>query len=100
MNRVNYAGGSGIIVDRCREHGVWLDRGELTAIVDFLECGGWDRVRARERERLREEVASLESRKRFEEAISLPPSASDRGILGFETIGELLSFLGGLLRGK
>ncbi len=100
MNRINYAGGSGVIVDTCKEHGVWFDRGELTAIVDFLEGGGWDRVRARERERLRDEVASLESRKRFDTASSLPSSASDRGTLGFETIANLVSFLGELFRGK
>jgi Zn-finger nucleic acid-binding protein len=99
MNRVNYAGGSGIIVDRCRDHGVWFDRGELTGIVDFLENGGWKRVQERERERLREEVASLESRKRFDSAISLPASAADRETHGFATVGEVISFLGGLFRG-
>jgi Zn-finger nucleic acid-binding protein len=63
MNRSNYAGGSGIILDVCHDHGVWFDRGELTAIVDFLEKGGWDRVQQRERDRLTEEVHDLESRK-------------------------------------
>jgi Zn-finger nucleic acid-binding protein len=100
MNRVNYAAGSGIIVDRCRDHAVWFDRGELTAIVDFLESGGWDRIRERERERLREEVASLESRKQFDEAISLPASAADREGHGFETIKDALAFLGTLFLGK
>jgi Zn-finger nucleic acid-binding protein/ribosomal protein L40E len=100
MNRLNYAGGSGVIVDRCRDHGVWFDRGELTAIVDFLESGGWDRVRERERRRLKEEVASLESRKRFDESISLPPAAGSRGLHGFETVADVLGFLGGLFKGS
>lgn len=100
MNRVNYAGGSGIIVDRCKGHAVWFDRGELTAIVDFLEGGGWDRIRERDRERLREEVRSLESRKQLDGAISLPTSAADREGHGFETIKDALAFLGTLFKGS
>ena len=29
---VNYAYSSGIIIDKCSEHGVWLDKGELENI--------------------------------------------------------------------
>jgi Zn-finger nucleic acid-binding protein len=65
MNRSNYGGGSGIVLDACRDHGLWFDKGELAAIVDFLEKGGWDRIRAREREKLSEEVRSLENRRAF-----------------------------------
>ena len=75
MNRSNYAGSSGIVLDVCRDDGVWFDRGELTAIVDFLEKGGWDRMKKRERDRLSEEVRDLENRK----------SASDLG----ETFGPV-----------
>ena len=64
MNRSNYGGGSGVIVDVCGPHGVFLDRGELTKIVDFLEKGGWNRVKKREKQRMEEEASALESRKR------------------------------------
>jgi Zn-finger nucleic acid-binding protein len=64
MNRSNYGGGSGVIVDVCGPHGVFLDRGEPTKIVDFIEKGGWDRVKKREKQRMEEEVSALESRKR------------------------------------
>ncbi|MEO6325173.1 MAG: zf-TFIIB domain-containing protein, partial [Thermoanaerobaculia bacterium] len=40
MNRVNFAGLSRVVIDVCRKDGVWFDRGELTAIVEFLEHGG------------------------------------------------------------
>lgn len=63
MTRENFAGGSGILVDRCGRDGVFFDRGELTAIVDFIEGGGLERARRRERERLAEEVRSLEARR-------------------------------------
>lgn len=74
MNRSNYGGGSGVIVDVCGKHGVFLDRGELTKIVDFIEKGGWGRVKKREKERMEEELSALESRKRIAEGE--PPRSS------------------------
>lgn len=65
MNRSNFGGGSGVIVDVCGPHGAFLDRGELTKIVDFIEKGGWEKVRKREIRRMEEEAASLESRSRM-----------------------------------
>jgi Zn-finger nucleic acid-binding protein len=97
MNRQNYAGGSGVVIDACRAHGYWFDRGELTAIVDFLENGGWDRVRKRERERLEEEIRSLENARAFHRATDMPASVADRDARGLESLGELVGFLGSLL---
>ena len=39
MNRSNFGGGPGVIVDVCGPHGAFLDRGELTRVVDFVEKG-------------------------------------------------------------
>lgn len=52
MNRVNFAHCSGVIVDTCKLHGIWFDRYELHAIVTFIEDGGIDKSRSREREHL------------------------------------------------
>jgi Zn-finger nucleic acid-binding protein len=63
MNRVNFARHSGIVVDVCREHGLFFDRGELHAVVTFIREGGLDRARAREQDRLeqqRRDLAALE----------------------------------------
>jgi Zn-finger nucleic acid-binding protein len=35
MTRSNYDRSSGIIIDLCREHGVWLDYGELRALIEY-----------------------------------------------------------------
>jgi Zn-finger nucleic acid-binding protein len=43
MNRSNFGRVSGVIVDVCRPHGAWLDRGELAAIRRFLRDGGLNR---------------------------------------------------------
>lgn len=94
MNRENYAGGSGVIVDRCGRDGVFFDRGELTAVVDFIEGGGLERVRRRERERLAEEVRSLENRKGYLESTSLPDASSSEGSGPAGGIRSALDLLG------
>src|SRR5690242_13347724 len=39
MRRFNYAAGSGVHLDFCKEHGVWLDRGELERMLEFIRLG-------------------------------------------------------------
>ena len=59
MNRMNFGRLSGTIVDVCRGHGTFLDRGELHQVVDFILRGGLDRARQAEREDLAEERRRL-----------------------------------------
>lgn len=40
MNRVNYGQRSGVIVDKCIRHGVWLDCGEITHLMEWKQAGG------------------------------------------------------------
>lgn len=40
MNRVNFGIRSGVIVDRCKDHGVWLDGGELRQLFEWMKLGG------------------------------------------------------------
>ena len=96
MNRSNYGGGSGVIVDVCGPHGVFLDRGELTKIVDFLEKGGWERVKKREKQRMEEEISALESRKRVvgEQALAPAPVSFTRNGLLAEVLASLFSLFG------
>jgi Zn-finger nucleic acid-binding protein len=48
MNRMNYAGRSGIVINVCRPHGVWLDRDEMSQIIQFIRAGGLDKARLAE----------------------------------------------------
>ncbi|MBX3288193.1 MAG: zf-TFIIB domain-containing protein [Acidobacteria bacterium] len=66
MNRSNFARTSGIIIDMCREHGIWFDADELPKIITFINGGGMSRAREKEkaeleyqRSRLREEERRL-----------------------------------------
>ena len=40
MNRKNFGARSGVVVDRCRHHGVWLDGGELGTLLKWTKAGG------------------------------------------------------------
>ncbi len=40
MLRINYKGKSGVIIDRCKEHGYWLDSGELRQIMEWAKLEG------------------------------------------------------------
>lgn len=40
MQRINYRAVSGVIVDRCLRHGIWLDGGELRQLLEWKKAGG------------------------------------------------------------
>lgn len=54
MNRVNYGSLSGVIVDSCRRHGLWLDAGELQRLLHWAKSGGISRSELIKAERERE----------------------------------------------
>lgn len=61
MNRRNFGTHSGVILDECVEHGLFLDPGEFEAIETFIGLGGLQlakenlEAKLRERQRKREE---------------------------------------------
>ena len=40
MNRVNFGYRSGVVMDQCKQHGVWLDNGELIHLMEWKNAGG------------------------------------------------------------
>lgn len=54
MNRSNFARASGVIVDICKQHGVWFDADELPTIIGFIQKGGMELARQREKNELDE----------------------------------------------
>jgi hypothetical protein len=59
MNRVNFGKMSGIIVDVCKNHGVWFERDELRGVLQFVANGGLDRMRATESERKASQLSAI-----------------------------------------
>jgi Zn-finger nucleic acid-binding protein len=48
MHRRNFARASGVIIDECKEDGIWLDADELGKIAAFVASGGLAYARRRE----------------------------------------------------
>ena len=48
MNRTNYGRISGVVLDVCKEHGLWFDRDELRQVLAFIEGGGLEKSRLRQ----------------------------------------------------
>lgn len=63
MNRVNFGTKSGVIVDRCKEHGVWLDGGELRHLFEWMKAGGKLLQLEREEEQRSNDAREQERRK-------------------------------------
>jgi len=40
MNRRNWGTYSGVMVDKCSEHGTWYDEGEIEKVKEFIALGG------------------------------------------------------------
>ena len=40
MSRVNFGGHSGVVIDRCVAHGVWLEGSELRRLTEWWRAGG------------------------------------------------------------
>ncbi|WP_438013722.1 zf-TFIIB domain-containing protein [Sorangium sp. So ce315] len=92
MNRKNFAGRSGIIVDICREHGTWFDRGELPQLLAFVASGGAARARQlqlEEDERARRQAALARDASRRASAVA-PASTWENRRLVVEELLELL----------
>jgi len=63
MNRVNFGTRSGVVIDHCREHGVWLDAGDLRQLCEWMKLGGKLLDKEKTEERKKEEII-LEERRR------------------------------------
>jgi len=37
---VCFAYRSGVVVDHCKDHGIWLDSGEITHLMEWKKAGG------------------------------------------------------------
>jgi Zn-finger nucleic acid-binding protein len=100
MNRNNFGGNSGIVVDVCSRHGVWFDPGELPRILEFVQAGGLERAR----QRAVEERKERERTDRISLAGLRAPESPTVRFDPFSTaelakdLGELLTELGEMLR--
>lgn len=88
MNRTNYGRISGVVLDVCKDHGLWFDRDELRQVLQFIEGGGLEKSHVRQ-------VQEEEERRRMP-AADLPPGAWTQEPGGFDG-GSFLSAFESLL---
>lgn len=67
MTRMNFGKRSGVMLDACRRHGAWFDRGELSGALDFVEAGG-----------LTEDLRSASARDEVAEAVMTSALETER----------------------
>lgn len=96
MNRKNFGGASGVIVDVCPLHGMWFEVGELESVLSFVRQGGLARAERLRAERARHEgssnrlsKATLPVYSAAREATIDPTSIADLG----QGLIELVEFL-------
>jgi len=67
MNRVSFGTRSGVVVDRCGDHGVWLDGGELRQLLEWTRAGGrmYHQEVQERRERMEEKRKERKARERL-----------------------------------
>lgn len=53
MGRFNYKSVSGVIIDRCPSHGIWLDAGELTQLIEWKKAGGEIKAQKYEKDKIK-----------------------------------------------
>ena len=94
MNRNNFARSSGVIIDSCRQHGLWFDAEELPKIIKFIRQGGLDYARQKERAQLEAERSRLRQ-ERFTHAVDRFKSEKHSGVPGSKrslAIKEFIDF--------
>jgi len=95
MNRKAYGARSGVIIDWCKDHGVWLDVGELGQLLKWTRAGGPQLDRKVEEERSRLELSASRS--------AIGPRALNAELFGSSQSSrslwhDLLDLVNGLLR--
>ncbi len=74
MHRKSFGRRSGVIVDSCRHHGVWLDGGELAQILKWVAAGGRIHEEKKQQDRQRRELSDLKLRRFQAEQERMGPS--------------------------
>ncbi len=98
MSHLNFGGRSGVILDKCGTHGVWLDGGELRRLAEWWRAGGKLIHKKHEAERIGKLFISPGPKERVRGAIEPADSsgggkwerASDAWCI-FEVVGGIAS---------
>lgn len=96
MNRKSYGSRSGVIIDSCRDHGVWLDGGELRQLFEWAKAGGQIHQKTVSEER--ERIAAATEGWKGESFAMLEAQFRPSGPSSTDMLGGILGFVASLLR--
>ena len=96
MNRYNYARISGVIIDGCKNDGLWFDKEELRQVLEFIQAGGLDKSHEREVARLDQEQRAKAQMARMDSGMH-PSSYGEYSTRGGHQLGD--GFLSKLVDG-
>jgi Zn-finger nucleic acid-binding protein len=92
MNRVNFGLASGVVIDVCKGHGIWLDKNELQEIIAFIHAGGMKQTHEMESQRLQSERLQMISRRDINiSGMDYSASSSVGQNDGTDLVGAILS---------
>ncbi len=89
MNRYNYARISGVIIDGCKNDGLWFDKDELRQVLEFIQGGGLDKSHEREVARLDQEQRTKAQMARIDLGMH-PSSYGEFSTQGDSSLGNSL----------
>lgn len=90
MNRVNYKHRSGVIIDQCSKHGIWLDNGEITHLMEWKKAGGeLLHVKKNKQQLTRKKTSKSTSNYSDTPDYHMPVESFEGGVL-FETVSALV----------
>lgn len=100
MNRRNYGGNSAVIIDICKDHGIWFDADELGRLVTWVRGGGLDRQRERERSEadLKRRAQAVQAPARSLPPMDVLPDRREKNALLEVGIDLLGSVIGSIFR--
>jgi Zn-finger nucleic acid-binding protein len=92
MNRRAYGERSGVVIDRCKAHGVWLDAGELRQLRNWAKAGGLKYAKARLDEKTRAEERERRQNERLSRGL-LPDVGRDDDGFRVHSDGDIFGMI-------
>lgn len=103
MNRVSFGYRSGVVVDQCKAHGIWLDNSELVQLMEWKLSGGQMLEEQRERARREEQENARAKTDKSPRRMSERTFGTDDDFASFadpldDLVGSAVDFISRLFR--
>ena len=87
MRRLNYGHRSGVVIDQCKAHGIWLDNGEISHLMEWKKAGG-QRLHEKKQAQIKRQGSRPKSNQAYDETSEDFIHTDDDNLL--ETVARLI----------